>query len=193
MGINDLLDIKESYQAPERIMNILQSDECHGVFMSFLDEFNYDVSYDWFHEYFLDEHADRRVKKQDFTPDSINELLSAVMNPSDVLFEPAAGSGGMIIKAWQRQMTARSFLDYEPLDFFVVAEEMSDRTIPFLLFNLMVRGINGDVVHCNSLTRECKDVYFVYNVNNDYMHFSKLIIHPHVKKVEEMFNVRFMN
>lgn len=191
--INKLLGINECYQAPERIMQILKStEESKKVFMNFITEFKYDFSYDWFHEYFEDEHADRKVKKQDFTPDSLTKLLSKMINPKGILYEPAAGTGGMIIKAWWKQMTSQHPFDYNPLNFFVIADEMSDRTIPFLLFNLMIRGINANVVHCNSLTRECKEVYFLFNEKNDYLSFSKLYIQPHKKILEDTLNIKFI-
>ena len=78
--INNLLNIKDSYQAPQRIMEILYSDKetRDKYFMDFLNAFDMDVTYDWFHEYFQDEHADRKKHKQDFTPNSISQLLIIV-------------------------------------------------------------------------------------------------------------------
>ena len=51
--INRMLGITDSYQAPEKIMNILTGDEkeCIRVFKEFLNYFKCDISYDWFHEY----------------------------------------------------------------------------------------------------------------------------------------------
>ncbi|PAE09433.1 methylase, partial [Niallia circulans] len=49
------------------------------LFAAMLAEFNYDVSYDWFTDYFQDEHADRKNKKQDFTPRSLTTLVSALI------------------------------------------------------------------------------------------------------------------
>ncbi|HEC2231916.1 TPA: hypothetical protein R1967_002143 [Staphylococcus delphini] len=73
--INKILNIKDSYQAPKRIMDILcgDRDKRDEVFKQFLELFKYDVTFDWFHEYFQDEHADRKKKKQDFTPQSISK------------------------------------------------------------------------------------------------------------------------
>ncbi|MDW4402006.1 hypothetical protein QI045_00470 [Staphylococcus saprophyticus] len=66
--INDLLGIKDSYQAPQRIMDILYSgiEYRNKVFMNFLEAFDKDVTYDWFHDYFQDEHADRKKAQTRF-------------------------------------------------------------------------------------------------------------------------------
>ena len=79
--INVMLNITDSYQAPERIMNLLFGEEKERikVFKDFLDYFKCDVSYDWFHEYFEDEHADRKNNKQDFTPKCISTLVSKLL------------------------------------------------------------------------------------------------------------------
>ena len=76
--INEILEIKDSYQAPEALLNILYSgkEKREDVFMKFLQLWGNDVSGDRFHEYFEQEHADRKVKKQDYTPTSIAKLLS---------------------------------------------------------------------------------------------------------------------
>ena len=52
--INDILNINDSYKAPQRIMDILYGDieERNKIFMEFLEAFDKDVDYDWFHEYF---------------------------------------------------------------------------------------------------------------------------------------------
>ena len=79
--INRMHGITDSYQAPEKIMNILTGDEKQSktVFKEFLNYFKCDISYDWFHEYFEDEHADRKNNKQDFTPKCLSTLVSLVL------------------------------------------------------------------------------------------------------------------
>jgi len=59
-SINELLGVPESYRAPDRVMEILTDEKLkHEVFNRFLENFNFDVSHDWFDDYFQDKHADR--------------------------------------------------------------------------------------------------------------------------------------
>ena len=154
--INGMLSITDSYQAPERIMNLLFGEEKERikVFKDFLDYFKCDVSYDWFHEYFEDEHADRKNNKQDFTPNVVGILLSRLTGVSKgVIYEP-------------------SFLDYKPNDHLIVCGELSDKTVPFLLFNLSIRGISGIVFHGDTLRNQYKAAYILTNRFNSPCDFS---------------------
>ena len=110
--INVMLNITDSYQAPERIMNLLFGEEKERikVFKDFLDYFKCDVSYDWFHEYFEDEHADRKNNTQDFTPKCISTLVSKLLGcDTGVTYEPTAGTGGMLISNWYNHRNSISW------------------------------------------------------------------------------------
>lgn len=190
--INKLLGITESYKAPETLMNLLMGDvqQREKVFKNFL-EVEWRVDHDWFHEYFQDEHADRRMKKQDFTPNSIGKLLSKLLDPGiGSILDVAAGTGGLTIQRWDLDRKATSPMNYQPSNYFYQCEELSDRSIPFLLFNLMIRGMNATVVHGDSIGREIKQIYFVQNEENDFMKFSSLNVMPHSEDVTKMFSVR---
>lgn len=57
--VNKVLEISDSYQAPERVMEILKDEVLRkDYFFKFLELFDYDLSYEWFYRYFQDEHAD---------------------------------------------------------------------------------------------------------------------------------------
>lgn len=191
--INNILGIDESYKAPARIMEILFDKGIkEQVFTSMLEMANYDMSYDWFHQYFSNEHADRAKHKQDFTPMSIANLMTALVQPDGIAHDTTAGTGGLLISAWDAHRRKYDAFSYDPLSFWVIAEDVSDRAIPFLLLNLAIRGINGNVVHCDSLTRECKGAYLVLNTGNDYMGFSDIYKTPPTKDAEKMLNVKFV-
>ena len=192
--INDLLGIKDSYQAPQRIMDILYSgiEDRNKVFMNFLEAFDKDVTYDWFHDYFQDEHADRKKHKQDFTPQSISKLLGEIVgSEGNTYYEPAAGTGGILIERWNQDRMKHSPFDYEPRDYYYTAEELSDRAIPFLLFNMLIRGMNGNVVQCDVLTREATGAFFIQNDANDFMGFSSLNLLPYNEDTETELNINF--
>ena len=194
--INNLLGIKESYKAPERLMEILYMDktERDKYFMDFLNAFDKDVTYDWFHDYFQDEHADRKNQKQDFTPQSVSSLLSQMVGTEgSTYYEPAAGTGGILIERWNQDRMKHSPFDYEPRDYYYTAEELSDRAIPFLLFNMLIRGMNGNVVQCDVLTRESTGAFFIQNDANDFMGFSSLNLLPYNEDTETEFNIKFVD
>ncbi|MBD9858081.1 N-6 DNA methylase, partial [Enterococcus faecalis] len=177
--------------APEALMNILLSrDKREIVFNKFL-EIEKDLTFDWFHEYFQDEHADRKVKKQDFTPNSIGEVIAKIVGPgSGLTHEVASGTGGMIIQKWRADRLSIGFFEYKPSMTFYDLEELSDRTIPFLLFNLAIRGMNATVVHGDSLDRKIKQIYFLQNSKDDSLAFSDVNVMPHSDVVTREFQVR---
>ncbi len=192
--INNLLGIEESYKAPARIMEILYSDKTDRdeIFRNFLQAFKYNIEYDWFYEYFQEEHADRTKQKQDFTPRSVSKLLSEIVGyDGSTYYEPAAGTGGIIIERWLNNMYQHSPFDYEPRMYYYGAEELSDRAIPFLLFNMIIRGMNGHVVQCDVLTRESKGAFFIQNDANNHLGFSSLNLMAYNEKTEEEMNIKF--
>lgn len=193
--INRLLGINESYKAPERIMEIVSDKEtADKVFSEFLREFNYDLSYEWFSKYFEDERSDRKVKKQDFTPPSITKLLAELaftQTNEGIIYEPTAGTGGIVISHWYRETKKHLPWEYRADRYLYICEELSDGAVPFLLFNLLIRCMNAVVIHGDTLTREAKEVYHCCNTSNSYTGYSELRKLPHIKAVEKMFNIRF--
>ena len=207
--VNNLLGIDESYKAPERVLELMLDDKKREkTFKKFL-EISTDMKFDWFHEYFEDEQAERKKKKQDFTPQSVSNLMSALVgkNPSGTYYEPAAGTGGILITRWWSncledpvhlskvdkkaldQNPGISFFTYDPRNYWYQVEEMSDRAISFLIFNMAIRGMNGVAVQCNSLSREAKEAYFIRNDSDNFLGFSKVIKLPHTKDVGQELHI----
>ena len=186
-----ILGVDEPYQVPARIMEVVVGTERDRVYDEFLMAFGYDVSRDWFHEFYEDENAERKKNKQDFTPPCLSRLVSDIVGYGDgVIYEPSAGTGGMIIARWDKKRRLYHPFDYRPSMQWFVAEDMSDRAIPFLLFNLSIRGINANVLHIDSLTRRCKEAYLVENVRNDMLMFSDVMMLPHNERCMEAFDIR---
>ena len=92
--------------------------------------------------------ADREQNKQDFTPLSIGRLLDRVTPGEGVIYDLCAGSGSLTIQKWSEHRNAT-----------FICEELDHRVIPFLLLNLVVRNIDGWVIHRNALTLETSAVY----------------------------------
>lgn len=189
--VNKVLGIKESYQAPEKLMDRMMDDQRRKeTFDEFL-KYETDMSKEWFHAYFEDEHADRKAKKQDFTPNSVSNLLSRITGVDDSLYyEVAAGTGGILIQYWQEQRCKYGPFKYNPRAFWYQAEELSDRSIPFLIFNMAIRGINGVILHGDALSREFKAVYFIRNNTSDYQSYSEVIEVPKTKSLMQEFNIK---
>lgn len=197
--INDILAISDSYQAPDRMLQIvLQKDkkERDKNYLSLADYFKNDYSKDWFWEYFQEEHADRHQNKQDFTPPSIASLIHNILHGgfhkekadhTEVTYDPAAGTGQLLIRDWY--LTRQNYMpwDYKPNEHLVVCSELSVKTIPFLLFNLSVRGICGLVIHMNTMTGEIVNNYILSNPENSTICFSDVTVMPKIDtpKTEE--------
>lgn len=190
--INEIFGVKESYQAPDALMSILYDKERRErVFREMLELFDYDVTYDWFHEYFQDEHADRKKKKQDFTPGGLAELVAQLTTGDGfTTCDIAAGTGGLTIKAWHGDRLKHSPFDYRPSMYLYHCEELSDRALPFLLFNLAIRGMNATVLHGDALSRRgVKGVFFVQNDYNDHLRFSSINLMPYNDTVRKEFGI----
>lgn len=174
--INDLLGIDETYKAPQRMMDILFNSERIKILDSFL-EHETDLKYEWFQSYFENEHSDRKVKKQDFTPLSVSRLLAGIVGRRDSYFEATAGTGGIMIQFWNNNPNA-----------WFHVEELSDRAVPFLLFNMSIRGMNGVCYHGDSLSRTAKNVYFIRNEDNE--RFSEVFVMPKTEMLKAEFDIK---
>jgi len=191
---NALLGISDSYEAPGALMAILRDKERREeLFRQALEAHRYNIDYDWFHRYFQDEHADRAQKKQDFTPNSVASLLSAIASSErkegDTYYEPCAGTGGILIRQWNADRIRHTPFDYLPSMYLYQAEELDDRALPFLLFNLAIRGMNASVVQVDVLTR--KGAWLVQNTRDDHMQFSDIHLFPYDSASAEYFNVEW--
>ncbi|MBC8743108.1 N-6 DNA methylase [Lactobacillus sp. Marseille-P7033] len=149
--INNLIGIDESYKAPIKLQAILNdSSKRVELFNQFLNKES-DLSFDWFTDYFQEEHSDRKNKKQDFTPDGIVKLVSSLLGGFEVNADICAGTGGLTIKRWNENHDGKFY-----------CEEFSDRAMPFLLFNLMIRNVDAVVFYGDSLTRKAKHIYRLF-------------------------------
>lgn len=208
--VNKLLGIDDAFKAPTRMMELMLDDKKREeTFKKFL-EIETDMSYEWFQEYFGDEQAERKSKKQDFTPPSISKLVvKLVGKDNSTYYEPAAGTGSMLIAKWYNDrlknplykrpetdnplikfLTSPTFT-YDPRAYWYQAEELSDRAIPFLIFNMAIRGMNGSITQCDSLSRKATRAFFIRNDTDNYLGFSEVIELPKNQEVAELLNVHW--
>jgi Type I restriction-modification system methyltransferase subunit len=167
---NQILGIDDSYKAPDALMKVmLDKEKREQLFREFL-KLERDTSYDWFQSYYEAEQAQRKDKKQDFTPMSVATLLSKLTGEDEphIFTDTTAGNGGVLIKAWRHNADPFS----NPSEYWFVAQELSDRSIPFLIFNFAIRGWNGLIYHGDSLEGKYKNIYFIQNTENNWLGFS---------------------
>ena len=194
--IHEILKVNDSYKTPARLLELIfgNEEELHDVFIQMADLFGNKYDFDWFHEYFQEENAQRKTNKQDFTPHSLSVLmnrLADIENDNHTYFESAAGTGGILIDRWHQDRIKHSPIFYKPSMYFYYVEEYSDRALPYLLFNMMIRGMNGCVIHGDSLTGEAFGAFFVHN-EKDVDGFSKLKVLPYREFTEKELNITFV-
>lgn len=209
--VNNLLEIDDAFKAPGKLMKILlEREEREKLFRNFL-KIDTNLEYDWFHEYFETEQAERKSKKQDFTPDTVAKLANSIAcEPGHAdYYEMAAGTGGMMIARWVyntkedpvfvlkrkdsmvNDVLTSSVFTYDPQAYWYHLEELSDRAIPFLLFNASIRGINAVVIQCDSLSRKAKQAFYVKNDSDDFLAFSDILEVPKTDKFGKFLNVKW--
>ncbi|MEY8257568.1 N-6 DNA methylase [Erysipelotrichaceae bacterium 66-17] len=145
--VNEIFGIKESYKLPDKIMDLIFHDPDY-LYNSLKNE---DMRVDFFRDYFQDEQGDRNALKQDFTPDSICEIVARIVKDHghpQMIADMCAGTGALTIHMH------KVFPDAE---FFCY--EISERTVPFLLLNMMIRNMSGWLIHGDLLTGKIQKVY----------------------------------
>lgn len=209
--VNGLLGIDDAFKAPSRLMEILlKKEEREELFRNFL-KIDTNLECDWFHEYFETEQAERKSKKQDFTPDAVAKLANSIAcEPRHTdYYEMAAGTGGMMIARWvynikedpafvlKRKETmvndvlTSSIFTYSPRAYWYHLEELSDRAIPFLLFNAAIRGMNAEIIQCDSLSRKAKRAFYVKNDSDDFLAFSDILEIPRTDDFAKFLDVEW--
>lgn len=175
--INELFGISENFMLPERLMKLLFSEEINSVFEEY-GAIETDLSCDRFTDYFQEEHSSRKAMMQDFTPPELSTLVArlATGQPVESCLDLCAGTGGLTIGLW----------NILPECTFV-CEELSQRALPLLLFNLVVRNISAFVSNKNILSGEVIQNYRIIPGER----FGKVIV---VDSVPEMkFDVCITN
>lgn len=141
---NHLIGIKESYEMPEKLMEILTGENVIDFYEKLLN-LDLDLSKDILRDYFQAEHGDRGKLKQDYTPDCVCELVRRLSGDGKDVLDVCAGTGALSIAC----STGR----------FHRAEEVSTRALPVLLLNFGIRGYRGEVALRDVLTGEAEKVY----------------------------------
>lgn len=141
---NDLIGIKESYEMPEKLMEILTGENVIDFYEELLN-LDLDLSKDVLRDYFQAEHGDRGKLKQDYTPDCVCELVRRLSGDGKDVLDVCAGTGALSIACSSGG--------------FHRAEEVSTRALPVLLLNFGIRGYRGEVALRDVLTGKTESSY----------------------------------
>lgn len=154
------------------------------------------VEHDTFRKYFEEYAAERKSNQQDFTPESITDLMATLtdtpVNKSYgwTAYDCAAGTGSMILSKWKAERNKHLPWDYRPHNYLYLAEEFSDITIPYLIHNFALRGMNAVVIHGDTLEQTANQVYFIQNAKDDPLAFSSVNVMPHTQQVADFFEIK---
>ena len=107
------------------------------------------LTVDWLQQIYQYYQADRKEKKQDYTPLTLAKLVSELSNcESEKTIDMCSGTGTLTIQKWV----------INPNQEFLLLE-IDENVIPYLLFNLVIRNITGYVYQTDILQSETKNIW----------------------------------
>lgn len=144
----EMLKFENVEEAPQKLLQALFLSK-NELFNDWISRFP-DLSKDNLQPIFQYYMADRKEKMQDYTPASLAKALCFVVDVKNggKVYDMCAGSGALTIQAWNINK-----------DCTFICQELDERVIPFLLFNLAIRNIAATVIHGNVLDEEQYKAY----------------------------------
>lgn len=169
--IFSLFSVKDAKSFVQGVRLCVFSQSCNSVYDKYI-ELLPDLSIDWMQRIYQFYCADRKEKKQDYTPVALSRLVAFLTNCDNetVVYDCCAGSGSLTIQKWNTNH-----------DLQFVCEELDENVIPILLFNLCVRNITATVVRKNILTGEVMESYCTTK-NSKYSTIKKMMF-PQVEEI----------
>lgn len=147
------LEIFGAESTGELVLNIMKTVETNdfNIYQKF-EELVEDLSIDWMQKVFQYYLADRKEKKQDYTPKSLAKLMAkiALKNNDGLIVDMCTGSGALTIQAWNLNKD----LEFECLEF-------DEKVLPILIFNLAIRNIKATVKHMDVLEDGILAIYTI--------------------------------
>ena len=140
--------VKENFQVPDALLKIVLDEKKRKLAFDEVLKSDENLEFDLFLEYFQVGQSDRKGFMQDFTPYCVGEIVARLAGSNGEIKDVCAGTGSLSVANWKNHKESK-----------IVAYELSDSTLPFLLFNLAIRNVDGYVVHGDVLTGEIKGVY----------------------------------
>lgn len=190
-----IANVKQHTEFEKYLSEIVFDRDKREEFYHKLLDIDNNLYYDTFKRYFEEYSAERKSNQQDYTPDSVSELLSMLTRSDPAktdgwsAIDPTAGTGSLLIQKWKDDQLAESPWTYAPHNYFYLAQEFADNVIPYLLHNLAIRGMNCIVIHGDTLEKTAKQIYFVQNTDDDFLHFSSINVLPHNEMITKEFHI----
>lgn len=157
--ICDLFGCASVDTLPDKIMFALFSQNPTMYFDKY-KEVCPDLTVDWLQRVYQFYHADRTEKKQDYTPVALAKLVAylSYMPGEKVVYDCCCGSGALSIQKW----CANPKLKF-------ICEELDEKVLPILLFNLCIRNIEATIVNRDILSG---DIFHSYSTVKGAMYAS---------------------
>lgn len=187
--LHDIAGVKSHTMFERYLYDIIFKPEERERFYWGLHEVNPSLSTDTFKPYFEEHSAERQTNQQLYTPDEVAELLSLMIGDGFSAYDPAAGTGTLLIDKWNHDRIQQSPFTYYPHNYFYIAEELADNSLPYLIHNMAYRGMNGIVMHGDSVERVYENIFYIQNTNDDFMDFSDVNVLPRTKDTEEYLDI----
>ena len=172
--ILSILKVDDISQFIEGVEKCVFGNNSSEIFDEYISCFP-DLTVDWMQRIYQFYHADREGLKQDYTPISLSRLVAYLTESGEApqkVLDCCAGSGSLSIQKWSLNKK----------DSFV-CEELDEKVIPVLLFNLSIRNIEAVVINKNVLTGEVFNSYKV-TIGNKYSNIEKLMFPPEYEMQE---------
>lgn len=192
-----LLQATSHTEFENKLRDVIFNREEREAFYRGILEIDSDLSKDSFKPYFEIYSAERKTNQQDYTPEAVASILSFITRQGEhngeskyTAYDMTAGTGTLLINKWHDDRMQELPWSYAPHRYFYLAEEFADNSIPYLIHNLAIRGMNAIVVHGDSLHRKAKQIYFIQNSNDDFLAFSDINVMPHNETTMKEFNIK---
>ncbi|MBS6543912.1 MAG: methyltransferase [Veillonella sp.] len=133
------LSVRELHEIPGVLMDVLLD---HNKLERLIANMSGCYSYSGLLQEFEEKAADRKNYMQDYTPQSVMDIVAGI-STNGYVRDVCAGIGGLSLSKYKNNP-----------DVVLQLEEYSKNAICFLLFNLVMNGVPAVVIERNVLTQE---------------------------------------
>ena len=145
----ELFDIPDVKELGIALMECLNQNDTEKM-KAFVRLVEGDLTKDWLQMIYQYYCADRKEKKQDYTPKCLADFVGHLAGEADTIIDLCAGSGALTIQRW-KQNHDQKFRLYE----------LDENVMPYLLFNLVIRNISASICRADVLSDEIYEQWII--------------------------------